>query len=316
VQFRDAAAGPRDHRVFRLKSRRADWQVLCSCGSAEVRTVINRSRIVFTVAALAVASVAAATIRWQTWTSGTACLLCGARDPGNGAVTLGGSDRLNGAGGAGGSYALSSAETFTPGPLKAPSIDPDAAGSRSPASRHDATAKGWQPWGNGSGTRRVSATGSSTPSTSLGGLWRLMSLSRPGHVAGESIVHTAPIHTPTPAVSRPAKPTPTPTHHSAPHAPGSGAGAPNANGGSSSSSGDASSTPSTGSSASTDPFHEHENPPDPFHGPGGFNPGTPGGKGTIGGSGPVSPTPEPGSILLIGTGLLGILGVFRKRQAF
>ncbi|MGH9144374.1 MAG: PEP-CTERM sorting domain-containing protein [Vicinamibacterales bacterium] len=99
------------------------------------------------------------------------------------------------------------------------------------------------------------------------------------------------------------------THHSGPNGPGSAS--------SPSEAGATSDAPaaSTGA-ASTDPFHEHENaPPDPLNGPGGFNPGTPGGKGAIGGTLKVAATPEPGSILLIGTGLLGVLGVLRKRQA-
>jgi hypothetical protein len=68
---------------------------------------------------------------------------------------------------------------------------------------------------------------------------------------------------------------------------------------------------------STDPFHEHEAPPpDPFRGPGGFDPGAPGGNPTVGGGGvgKVSGAPEPGSILLFGTGLLGIFGVMRQRR--
>jgi len=73
-----------------------------------------------------------------------------------------------------------------------------------------------------------------------------------------------------------------------------------------------------GGAASTDPFHEHEAPPpDPFRGPGGFDPGTPGGgrpSGGSGGGGRVAATPEPGSILLFGTGLLGVLGVMRQRR--
>jgi hypothetical protein len=72
----------------------------------------------------------------------------------------------------------------------------------------------------------------------------------------------------------------------------------------------------------TDPFHEHQTPPpDPFHGPG-FDPGAPaGGPGSIGGGagkglggGRVSAAPEPGSLLLLSTGLLGILGTLRKRR--
>jgi len=74
--------------------------------------------------------------------------------------------------------------------------------------------------------------------------------------------------------------------------------------------------PMAGGAPSTDPFHEHEAPPpDPFRGPGGFDPGTPGnGRPSTGGGGHVAATPEPGSILLFGTGLLGILGVMRQRR--
>jgi hypothetical protein len=65
----------------------------------------------------------------------------------------------------------------------------------------------------------------------------------------------------------------------------------------------------------TDPFHEHQTPPpDPFHGPGAFDPGTPGGGHIAGGGSSVSATPEPGAVLLLGTGFLSILGVLRKRR--
>jgi hypothetical protein len=64
----------------------------------------------------------------------------------------------------------------------------------------------------------------------------------------------------------------------------------------------------------TDSFHEHEN--DPVNDPPPNVLPDPGGTG--GGSGPggddLSPTPEPGSMLLIGTGLIGILGALRRHR--
>jgi len=270
--------------------------------------VMYRSRVVFTIVALAVASAAAATIRWQTWSPTTACLLCG--PPESAAMRASGSaDNLFGAGGGAASYARNgSASTFTPGALNAPQLSGGSAAGGSSQGQTASASRGWQPWGNGSATSRFASSGASGASAPLGGLWRLMSLSRPAHsgtpAAARTIVARAQRVKP-PVASRPGK-QPSPGSHG---------------GGSGSATGDGSSVttdtpPMAGGAASTDPFHEHEAPPpDPFRGPGGFDPGTPGGgRPPGGGGGRVAATPEPGSILLFGTGLLGVLGVMRQRR--
>ena len=228
--------------------------------------------------------------------------------------------------GGAGLYARNSAGTYTPGDLPGAGTGTQDSSAGSTAARSAAAPKAWQPWGNASGASRFSSSGTSGHSAANGGLWRLMSL-RPHHSSGATAGGSqAANHT---SSGRPVK-TPAPGAHNSKPPSSSSSPSPSSSGGSASGSGSGSSavppTPGSGMGGipPTDTFHEHQTPPpDPFHGPGGFDPGAPaGGPGSIGGSGGgkgpgggrVSAAPEPGSMLLLSTGLLGVFGMLRKRR--
>jgi len=152
----------------------------------------------------------------------------------------------------------------------------------------------WQPWGTTWKSYRSDSSNGSAPSSSLGGLWRLMNLTYRGAPAAvDTIARSAR----PPAADRTAPPART----SRPPAPGAAAPP-------------AAASPSVG--VATDPFRESESPtPDPFVPPAPAGPLDPGGPGpTPGPGGDPSPTPEPASILLIGTGLAAVVGALRRRQ--
>ena len=149
-----ASQSPAARFSFRLKSLDARWQVPCTCTAAEVRNVIHRSRIVFTVGALAVASAAAATMPWQTWKPVTACLLCGVQDSGEAVVAT----PTDAAGGVSWrrrrdcTHATQRAHTHQdalPGSLER--TRKNSAHRTIGISIPGRLPKGWQPWGNASG---------------------------------------------------------------------------------------------------------------------------------------------------------------------
>ena len=202
----------------------------------------------------------------------------------------------------------------------------------------------WIPWGSRGYRAGENWSTSSSGSAALGGLWHAMSPFG-GHSAGAadtpvtktahaetSAVSIAPSPKPSPAPSpKPApapKPSPAPAPAPAPSAgsgsvtaPDSGAApapAPSSPAAPSVPSAPAPPAPDApGSSLGEDGTPLPDLGPGPSPGSGGSG-GPIGGGGSTGGGAPsgadMSATPEPGTIALVGTGLLGLLGVFRRRD--
>jgi cell division septation protein DedD len=284
------------------------------------RTTVSRILFV-SVGCLFVAAAAVAGMRLRSWAPADACLFCVTPEADatstaalDGRATAGANGLAANHAGAGGGFTASAL------PPTAVSTNGSTASGRVSAS---GSRRSWQPWGNASGSLRSYSGNSGAPSASRGGLWRLMNLTRPGsHGTQEATVAqnlerpapqvraprkpsspappaakpSAPSATAPPAATPPASPDPLPTPTATPAPP----------------------APPTAFVPPTDPFHEHDKPlPDPFAAPapnGPLDPGSNGpGPGLPGGRDP-SPTPEPGSIFLIGTGLVGIFGALRQRR--
>ena len=290
------------------------------------RNRLGRSGIlVLVIVGLTAASAAAA--RWVPWAPLNSCLFCGTPNaPGELAAVraereAGGTVAMRGSAGrpgVAGAIADRARPQIPPAPQNG--VGQNAA---SADSRHE-----WQPWGTGSAFH-TGGTAESTPS--LGGLSRLMSMSISG---GGSSVNTPPASqspeflpgeaeklsatSPPPPSAPPSEPGPVPPSERngtpAPIPPGPGGYTPPTR-----PTGDLSPTPPAtprGSPDPTDPFHEHDTPPPaPFVPPRPDGPlDTNGPTATLPTGGSPSPNPEPGSILLLGTGVIAVLGVLRRRR--
>jgi len=222
-----------------------------------------------------------------------------------------------------------------------------------PVDRKTDPANRWTPWGVSGSRLRNTWSSASSGAAALGGLWHAMSpFARGGGTADTPASTTArvekaaaavapapkPSPAPSPAPTPKPSPAPSPTPSSAPSGsdvggatrdPGTGSSGSTPNGGDATGGTPPTSEPAPGDPAGpadpTDPGSGlgEDNTPLPDLGgggspaPGGSGGSLGGGSGTGGGlpsGGDLSATPEPSTIALVGTGLLGLIGVLNRRR--
>jgi len=222
----------------------------------------------------------------------------GALGPGSGASDLAG-DAYRFAPLAGGVSAI-------PGGDRMASASTSAVAANTPRDRKgEAAVNRWTPWGNASWRRGGGDSTFSSGSASLGGLWHAMSPF--GHSAGAA--DTAVVTTTTARVQArstlAAKPKPEPRPAPRPSPPS--AAPPSA-------SATDPAAPGSGLGEDTTPLPGLADPPGPGGSGGGLGGGSGSGGGGLSSGGDMSSNPEPGTIALFGTGLVGLIQVLRRRR--